>query len=169
MLIKYKGNKRALSRHNLSCDLQSKVLYFLRYISGNGGIGVKKFFSAAVSLIFVFAFFLPVVRAEGIPSAGRVVRVGLVEQPGGQNPFAYQMLLSYIQGYLDEVSKQTRWQYVYERGSYQECSERLRRGELDFVGPVQPGPAAGGMVFTGGIPNWTLLHLYRRGDAPWKP
>ena len=158
-----------MSRHNLSCDLQSKVLYFLRYISGNGGIGVKKFFSAAVALIFVFAFFLPVVRAEGIPSAGRVVREGLVEQPGGQNPFAYQMLLSYIQGYLDEVSKQTRWQYVYERGSYQECSERLRRGELDFVGPVQPGPAAGGMVFTGGIPNWTLLHLYRRGDAPWKP
>ena len=136
---------------------------------GNGGIGVKKIFSAAVALFFILAFCLPVVRAEEIPSAGRVVRVGLVEQPGGQNEFAYQMLLAYIQGYLDEVSKQTRWQYIYEKGTYQECVERLRRGELDFVGPVQPGPAAGGMVFTGGIPNWTLLHLYRRGDAPRQP
>ena len=127
---------------------------------------MKKIFSAMLSLFFMAVFCLPVVRAEEVPDAVREIRVGLVEQPGNQNGFAYQMLLSYIQGYLGEVSKQTRWQYVYETGSLRECVERLRRGELDFAGPVQPGPAAGGMIFVGGTPDWTILHLYKRGDAP---
>ncbi len=127
---------------------------------------MKKFFSAAVALLFMLAFCLPSVRAEEPPPAVRVIRVGLVEQQGEQNGLAYEMLLSYIRVYLDEVSKQTRWQYEFVRGSYQECAERLQRGELDFVGPVQPGPTVRGMVFTGGIPNWTLIHLYRRSDVP---
>ncbi|MBP5199596.1 MAG: GGDEF domain-containing protein [Schwartzia sp.] len=130
---------------------------------------MKKFFSAVFSLFFVLTFCLSVVRAEEVPDAVRTIRVGLVEQPGEQNGFAYEMLLSYIRAYLDEVSKQTRWRYEYESGSYQDCLERLRRGELNFMGPVQPGPTVGGMVFTAGIPNWTLLHLYQRGDAPAQP
>ena len=127
---------------------------------------MKKYFCAVLSLFFMLSFFLPAACAEEESAEVRTVRVGLVEQPGEQNRFAYQMLLSYVQGYLNEASKQTRWQYIYEHGSYRECVERLRRGELDFVGPVQPGSAARGMIFVGGAPDWTILQLYKRADTP---
>ena len=108
----------------------------------------------------------PPVHAEDVGGSGRLVRVGLVEPPGLQEKFAYQMLLNQLKGYLSEVSKHKRWQYVYDSGSYQECVERLRRGELDFVGPVSPGITTAGMIFVGGVPNWTLLNWYRVDDTP---
>ena len=111
----------------------------------------------------------PAVRAEEAGGSGRIVRIGLVEPAGLKDKFAYQMLLQQLRGYLSEVAKHKRWQYVYESGSYRECVDRLKRGELDFVGPVQPGVITAGMSFVGGVPNWTLLHLYQTDDPSQPP
>ncbi len=129
---------------------------------------MKKIVSALLSFLFIFSLCVPV-RAEETPDGVRTIRVGLVKPVGQQNDFAYQMLASYLCGYLDEVSKQTHWQYSYVTGSYRECRERLLRGELDFVAPVQSGQAAGDGTVMTGVPCCTLLHLYRRGDEPRRP
>ena len=128
---------------------------------------MKKLFCAlfALFLMLCSCHYSPVTAEEGTGS-GRIIRVGLVEPPGLQEKFAYQMLLNQLKGYLSEVSKHKRWQYIYEHGTYQECVERLRRGELDFVGPVSPGITTAGMIFVGGVPNWTLLNWYRVDDTP---
>ena len=128
---------------------------------------MKKLFCAlfALFLMLCSCHYSPVTAEEGTGS-GRIIRVGLVEPPGLQEKFAYQMLLNQLKGYLSEVSKHKRWQYIYEHGTYQECVERLRRGELDFVGPVSPGITTAGMIFVGGVPNWTLLNWYRIDDTP---
>ncbi|MBR1886333.1 MAG: GGDEF domain-containing protein [Schwartzia sp.] len=127
---------------------------------------MKKLFCALFALLLAICSCPPPVHAEDVGGSGRLVRVGLVEPPGLQEKFAYQMLLNQLKGYLSEVSKHKRWQYVYDSGSYQECVERLRRGELDFVGPVSPGITTAGMIFVGGVPNWTLLNWYRVDDTP---
>ena len=126
---------------------------------------MQKLLCALFALLLTICSFPLSVQAEEVGSSGRTVRIGLVDPPGHTDEYAYQMLLNQLRGYLSEVSKHNRWQYVYESGSYQECVERLRRGELDFVGPVQPGVTTAGMIFVGGVPNWTLLHLYRPDDS----
>ncbi len=120
----------------------------------------KLFFVLSALLLMLSCCFSPV-RAEERANSERTVRIGLVNPPGLKNGFAYQMLLNQLRGYLGEVAKHTRWQYEYVSGSYQECLQQLLRGELDFIGPVEPGRTTAGMSFVGGVPNWTLLHLYR--------
>ncbi len=126
---------------------------------------MKKLFCVLLALLLAICSFPPSVRAEEVGSSGRTVRIGLVDPPGQKDEFAYRMLLNQMRGYLNEVSKHNRWQYVYESGTYQECLGRLMRGELDFIGPVQPGVTTAGMSFVGAVPNWTLLRLYRLGDS----
>lgn len=126
---------------------------------------MKKFFFTLFTLFLTICSCIPAVRAEAVGSSGQIVRIGLVDPPGQKDEFAYRMLLNQMRGYLNEVSKHNRWQYVYESGSYQECLDRLMRGELDFVGPVQPGVITAGMSFVGAVPNWTLLRLYRLDDS----
>lgn len=129
---------------------------------------MKKLLSALLSFVLVFGLCFSA-QAEETPDGVRTIRVGLVKPAGQQNEFSYQMLLGYLRGYLDEVSKATHWQYSYVPGTYAECRERLLRGELDFVAPVQPGqPTDDGLIATG-FPCSTLLHLYRRGDEPRRP
>ena len=138
-----------------------KVVALRANCSTKEGIGLKKLFFVLSALLLMICFCSSPVRAEEIGGSGRTVRIGLVDPPGQKDEFAYQMLLNQMRGYLNEVSKHNRWQYVYESGTYQECLNRLIRGELDFVGPVQPGVTTDGMSFVGAVPNWTLLRLYR--------
>lgn len=126
---------------------------------------MQKLLCALFALLLTICSFPLTVQAEESGSSGRIVRIGLVDPPGQADEYAYQMLLNQMRGYLNEVSKHNRWQYVYESGTYQECLGRLMRGELDFVGPVQPGVTTAGMSFVGAVPNWTLLRLYRLDDS----
>ena len=130
---------------------------------------MKKLFCALFALFLMLCSCTPTVRAEEAGGSRRIVRIGLVEPAGLKDKFAYQMLLQQLRGYLSEVAKHKRWQYVYESGSYRECVDRLKRGELDFVGPVQPSVITAGMSFVGGVPNWTLLHLYQTDDPSQPP
>lgn len=126
---------------------------------------MKKLFLVLSALLLMMFFYNPPVRAEENAGSGRTIRIGLVKPAGLEDEFAYQMLLNQLRGYLSEVAKHTRWQYEYVSGSYQECLQRLMRGELDFMGPVEPGRTTAGMCFVGGVPNWTLLHLYRLDES----
>ncbi len=131
---------------------------------------MKRIFSVMIASLFLFLSCLTPVFAEEEPVSVRTIRVGLIDPPGMQNGYAYQMALNFSIGYLNEISKQRHWQYLYSRGSYQSMRARLLQGDLDIIVPVQPGPStARGMSFSGGIPVWTLLHLYQRGDAPHRP
>ena len=118
--------------------------------------------------LLVFTPLLPA-RAEESPDSVRMIRVGLVEPAGQKNEFAYRMMLDYLRSYLEEVSKQNHWQYTYTQGSFSECREKLLRGELDFVAPVQPTPDEQGMVYTSDFSCCTILRLYRRSDEPRRP
>ena len=130
---------------------------------------MKKLFFVLLAFLSLLFVCNAHVFAEESTGSGRTIRIGVVEPPGLQDEFAYQMLLNQMRGYLSEISKHKRWHYVYESGSYQDCVARLRRGELDFVGPVEPGVTTAGMVFVGGVPNWTLLHFYRLEEASQTP
>lgn len=39
--------------------------------------------------------------------------------------------------YLQELAQYTGWEYEYIQGTLKECHERLRKGEIDFLGAVQ--------------------------------
>ncbi len=94
----------------------------------------------------------------------RTVRIGFAAPIVQGNDYPYTLLLNYLRDYLDEVSKQTRWQYVYISAPYGECRNMLMRGELDFIAPVQLTPADSGMTPIDEISCYSLLRLYRRND-----
>ena len=129
---------------------------------------IKLFF--ALLSFFLFAC-TPIssVRAEETPDAVKIIRVGLVEPGGLKNEFAYRLMLDYLRSYLEEVSKQNHWQYTYTQGSFAECREKLLRGELDLVAPVQQIPGERDMAYTADFSCYTLLRLYRRVDEPRRP
>ena len=122
-------------------------------------------------LSFFLFVFTPIasVQAEDVPDTVRIIRVGLVEPLGQKNEFAYRMILDYLRSYLEEISKQNHWQYSYTQGSFAECREKLLRGELDLVAPVQSIPDGQDIAYTADFSCYTLLRLYRRSDEPRRP
>ena len=126
---------------------------------------MKRFWAAFLCLGLWLTFLVPV-QAEEAPENVRAVRIGLVDAADRRNDFAYELLLRYLQEYLDEVSKQNHWQYTYFRGTFDECRARLERGDLDFVAPVPYDPKDSDMAFTVGHACYSLLSLYQRSDDP---
>ena len=113
---------------------------------------MAKMFFALLSFFFFACASIAPVRAEEVPDAVRIIRVGLVEPMGQKNEFAYRMMLDYLRSYLEEVSKQNQWQYSYTQGSFAECREKLLRGDLDLVAPVQSIPGEQDMAYTADFP-----------------
>lgn len=104
--------------------------------------------------------------AEGAAWADiRTVRVGVINNREQRDDFAYQLLLGYLRDYLDEVSKQTHWQYEYFSGDREECMRRLSDGELDFVAPIRVADVGEKMFLSHGFSCYTALGLYKYLDA----
>ena len=55
-----------------------------------------------------------------------------IPESGGSHGYCYE--------YLQALSQYTNWEYVYVPGTWEECMERLRTGEIDIMGFVNKTP-----------------------------
>lgn len=93
-----------------------------------------KLFLKRLMIFFVAMFSLLAFSAQKADAADRVVRVGVF------NTAAKQFLTvqpdsinGYIYDYLQEIAKYNNWDYKYVYGSWEECIERLKSGEIDIL------------------------------------
>lgn len=70
----------------------------------------------------------------------RIIRVGYSGYGSSreQKDRATQNTIApYNQAYLDYVARLNNWQFAYVYGTPQQCMERLTKGQIDLLGPVQ--------------------------------
>ena len=128
---------------------------------------MKTLYSALLCIWLLVTAFLAPVQAEDTRDTSKLIRIGLVDTLDLKEEFSHHMLQQYLHAYLDEVSKQNHWQYDYFTGSLEECLRRLRKGELDFVCPVQVDSDLGDdLVFSAGFSCYGLLSVYGAADDP---
>lgn len=95
--------------------------------------GFKRFLSFIVVTILIILIFNPVHAL----SPDKTVRVGVFEVPGLMNFNEDGSYSGYEYHYLQEVAKHTGFKYEYVEGSYSECLQRLKNGEIDIIGNIQ--------------------------------
>ena len=85
--------------------------------------------------VAVFCFFTLslVCKAE----EGRTVRVGLFQKEGYHSVDEHGHHSGYDYEYLTALAGYTNWKYEYVEGTWAECLERLKNGEIDLLGGVE--------------------------------
>ena len=101
-----------------------------------------------------------------VAEAARTVRVGFFSFRGFQETLEDGRRAGFGYQYLQRLAEITGWHYEYVEGSWAECFERLKRGEIDILGSVQRTPereqACVFPKFQSGISYATL---YTRADT----
>lgn len=95
--------------------------------------GFKRFLFFIVATTLIISTFNPVHAL----SPDKTVRVGVFEVPGLMNFNEDGSYSGYEYHYLQEVAKHTGFKYEYVEGSYSECLQRLKNGEIDIIGNIQ--------------------------------
>lgn len=104
--------------------------------------------------------------AEKAEDHSRIINIGILRSLD-QDEYSHQMMRAYIFKYLNEISKQHHWQYKFDTVSIKTGREKLLRGELDFLVPVQKDTSVEeDMIFTSGSPGYGLLSIYGRRSDP---
>ena len=93
-----------------------------------------KYSVAAALIAAILLFFLTPAIAVG---NGNIVKIGFYPMAGLQNVGKDGTLSGYNYDYLQEISKITGWYYEYYRGDFADCLEKLKSGEIDFMGGMQ--------------------------------
>lgn len=65
------------------------------------------------------------------------IRVGYCDNYGIISSPKDNSYTGYGYDYLKEISKYTGWKYEFVKGSWEECLDRLEKGEIDLLGPLQ--------------------------------
>lgn len=98
----------------------------------------NKYKIGPVLAFFMFVCIFCSLRAEAA-KYGDTIKIGYVQD--------YGILIDkdgtatgYLADYLNEISKYTGWSYEYIGGSWPECLERLKTGELDLMGMMHKIP-----------------------------
>lgn len=71
------------------------------------------------------------------PSAEKSLRVGYCMNCGINGSAEQGNFSGYNYDYLQEIAKYTGWQYEFVLGTWDECLQRLKKGEIDLLGPMQ--------------------------------
>ncbi|RDU24275.1 EAL domain-containing protein [Anaerosacchariphilus polymeriproducens] len=66
-----------------------------------------------------------------------IVRVGICELPGFLKIDEGADIKGYEKEYLDEIALYTGWKYEYISGTWEDCQDWLRTGEVDVIGNIQ--------------------------------
>lgn len=99
----------------------------------------RNFFKISVSLICCALIIITnIFPVFAVKFDKKVVRVGYIGYSGSDIKAKEKgAISSYAQDYLTEISRTTNWEYEFVGGSFSECLERLEKGEIDLLGPLQ--------------------------------
>ena len=70
----------------------------------------------------------------------RIVKVGWFYSPGVHNIGEGETPSGYDYEYLQAISQYTNWEYAYVKGTWAECFEWLKNGEIDLLNVVNKTP-----------------------------
>lgn len=93
------------------------------------------------------------------------IRVGYTDSPGFIEKTAAGTVDGYGVAYLNEISHYTGWRYEYVYATWQECLERLAKGELDLLGMAQYTPERAASYEFASLPSGVeYMVMYVRND-----
>lgn len=127
--------------------------------------GKKMKHTAMMAPVALLAAVLILCVSRQAEAAGQTIRVGYIDagtvtqnEDGGYS--------GYTADYLEEVAKYTGWKYEYVRGSYADCIEMLRNGELDVFAMLSHIPQwEDQLLFSELSMASTITVMYARADS----
>ncbi|MDD2971397.1 MAG: transporter substrate-binding domain-containing protein [Lachnospiraceae bacterium] len=72
-----------------------------------------------------------------LPKSGKTIRVGCVDIDNFLVQKEDGTVSGYGAEYLEEIAKYTGWNYEYISGTWNECMDRLKNGEIDLLLPAE--------------------------------
>ncbi|NLI20604.1 MAG: response regulator [Clostridiales bacterium] len=98
--------------------------------------------------------------------AGMTIRVGWFELPGYMETDAQGQRGGYVYEYLQDIARQTGWQYAFVPGEEAELREKLLRGEIDLLSPMFAADGEDGVLLSKRYVGVQHTALYTRVDSP---
>ena len=117
----------------------------------------------AIKFILLASLFLCSIAnaAESVDDA-KFIRVGLVNVSESEQEVR-NLHHKYSMEYFNELSKYVSYDYKFKTGTLEELQEKLKRGEIDLIGPVQYEPQSE-MIFSNGELGYGIFGIYCRKD-----
>ena len=93
--------------------------------------------TAALALILLCLFlccpFLTPSAAAAEATGPRVVRVGIPDSGYAQTPEGTNRMIAFEKDYFQALAQYVNWQLIYVNGTWSECMEMLKAGEIDLL------------------------------------
>lgn len=96
----------------------------------------EKFIKKSLFIILVFSMFslfLPVIHAEEADSDKRTIRVGIADAEINTDGSAENKNAVFEKQYLQAIAEYANWNFTYVNGSWEECLEKAKTGEIDLL------------------------------------
>ena len=110
--------------------------------------------AALVTCILAMSLCLAAAAADGTKDRTEI-RVGWYAVDGLQDMDAAGRASGYDYEYLKAIAQYTDWRYTFVTGTWNECLERLKAGEIDLLGGVSWSEERAAQVLFGDVPAGT--------------
>ena len=97
----------------------------------------KHFLILSLIFLLIISCFNNILCFADESENSKKIRVGYCDDYGIISSSKEHSYTGYGYDYLREISKYTRWEYEFVKGSWEECLDRLEKGEIDLLGPLQ--------------------------------
>ena len=113
-------------------------------------------------ILLVSLLIIPKTTAADSDDDAKNIKVGLVKVSGVDSKVS-DLQHKFCMEYFRELSKNVHFDYQFEVGNFEELQEKLRRGEIDLLGPVLPEPRSDMIYSVGGL-GYGIFGIYCKAD-----
>ena len=96
--------------------------------------------NSIILFIILLAFIVSHPMESFATGQTKKIRVGWFDAPALHGEDEFGNKIGYDYDYLEAIRQYTNWEYEYVEGSFSECYEWLKNGEIDLMGVVNKNP-----------------------------